>query len=270
MNISLQKIKHLLFLALLAVPILGQAQAGLLQEKTAFKNTPLKIWAQDLSTAGLLLRTNPKPHGALTVDPVFPVVNHGSVTVDEERGYVNFIPEAGYTGLADFNYVACDSVGTCAMGSVTVYVNEPSATFNDAIRLGTGQNTTKAIPMPFMVTSIGTPTKGRGKVSIEKSAYAVVYQPNLDEFGDDEFIVYGENGNQRKVTLDIIERPVNSTSLAKDDVVYAIVEMERLLLHRMRDLEELVEFGIKFLMRATWNTLVLLMWFMIEIILAQM
>ena len=139
------------------------------------------------------------------------------------RDSVNFIPEAGYTGLADFNYVACDSVGTCAMGSVTVYVNEPSATFNDEIRLGTGQNTIKAIPMPFMVTSIGTPTKGRGKVSIEKSAYAVVYQPNLDESGDDEFIVYGENGNQRKVTLDIIERPVNSTSLAKDDVVYAIL-----------------------------------------------
>ena len=308
MNISLQKIKHLLFLALLAAPILGQAQAGLLQEKTAFKNTPLKIWAQDLSGQGLQLRTNPEhgeiidrieglqsidtflylpnedflgldefvfehfttippsfptlvhttvkikvlpsyveaqhdytvittgeearirvitndsvTHGALTVDPIFPVVNHGSVTVDEERGYVNFIPEAGYTGLADFNYVACDSVGTCAMGSVTVYVNEPSATFNDEIRLGTGQNTIKAIPMPFMVTSIGTPTKGRGKVSIEKSAYAVVYQPNLDESGDDEFIVYGENGNQRKVTLDIIERPVNSTSLAKDDVVYAIL-----------------------------------------------
>ncbi|MFK7983406.1 MAG: Ig-like domain-containing protein, partial [Saprospiraceae bacterium] len=162
-------------------------------------------------------------HGALTVDPIFPVVNHGSVTVDEERGYVNFTPEAGYTGLADFNYVACDSVGTCAMGSVTVYVNEPSATFNDEIRLGTGQNTAKAIPMPFMVTSVGTPNQGRGKVSIEKSAYAVIYQPNLDESGDDEFIVYGENGNQRKVMLDIIQRPVNSTSLANDDVAYAIL-----------------------------------------------
>jgi len=64
MNISLQKIKYLLFLALLAVPILGQAQAGLIQEKTAFKNTPLKIWAQDLSTAGLVLRTNPE-HGEI-------------------------------------------------------------------------------------------------------------------------------------------------------------------------------------------------------------
>ncbi len=306
MNISLQKIKHLLFLALLAIPILGQAQAGLLQEKTAFKNTPLKIWAQDLSTAGLVLRTNPEygeiiriveglqsvdtmyylpnedftgldefvfehfttippsfptlvhttvkikvlpsyveaqhdytvmtagettsirvitndsvTHGALTVDPVFPVVNHGTVSVGAERGYVNFIPEAGYTGLADFNYIACDSIGTCAMGSVTVYVNEPNATFNDEIRLGTGQNTAKAIPMPFMVTSIGTPSKG--KLSIEKSAYTVVYQPNLDIYGTDEFIVYGENGNQRKVMLDIIERPVNSTSLANEDVVYAVL-----------------------------------------------
>lgn len=306
MNISLQKIKHFFFLVLFAVPILGQAQAGLLQEKTTFKNTPLKIWAQDLTGQGLVLRTNPQhgeiiriieglqsidtliylpnedflgldefvfehfttippsfptlvhttvkikvlpsyveaqhdytvmtvgkkasirvitndsvTHGALTVDPIFPVVNHGLVSVGAERGYVDFIPETDYTGLADFNYIACDSIGTCAMGAVTVYVNEVGATFNDEIRLGTGQNTTKAIPMPFMVTSIGTPSKG--KLSIEKSEYAVVYQPNLDEFGSDEFIVYGENGNQRKVMLDIIERPVNSISLANEDVVYAVL-----------------------------------------------
>lgn len=308
MNISLQRIKHFLLLAFLAVPILGQAQAGLTQEKTAFRNTPLKIWAQDLSGQSLVPVTNPQngiilniidglngidtivylpnegylgldefsfehfaiasptlafptlihttvkikvlpsyveaqhdytvmttgeeasirvitndsvTHGALTIDPIFPVVNHGTVSKGAERGYVNFVPEAGYTGLADFNYVACDSIGTCAMGSVTVYVNEPNAIFNDEIRLGTGQNTSKAIPMPFKVTNIEATTNGN--VSIERSEYAVVYQPNLDFYGSETFTVYGENGNQRTVILDIIERPVNSFSLANDDVVYAIL-----------------------------------------------
>lgn len=307
MNISLHKIKHFLLLAFLAVPILGLAQAGLLQEKTAFKNTPLKIWAQDLSGQSLVLRGAPPKngeiieiigglngvdtivylpstdyigldefsfehfaiasptiafptlihttvkikvlpsyveaqhdymvmtvgeeasirvitndsvtHGALTVDPIFPVVNHGTVSKGSERGYVNFIPEAGHSGLADFNYIACDTVGTCAMGSVTIYVNEPNASFNDEIRLGTGQNTAKAIPMPFKVISTDATTNG--ELSIEKSEYAVVYQPNRDFFGEESFTVYGENGNQRTVTLDIIERPVNSLSLAHKDVVYA-------------------------------------------------
>ena len=158
-------------------------------------------------------------HGALTVDPIFPVVNHGTASVGAERGYVNFTPETGYTGLADFNYIACDSIGTCAMGSVTIYVNEASATFNDEIRLGTGQNTSKAIPMPFKVTRVEPATN----VSIEKSEYAVVYQPSLDDYGQDEFVVYGENGNQRKVMMDVIQRPVNRLSLAKDDIIYAVL-----------------------------------------------
>ncbi|MEM6320303.1 MAG: Ig-like domain-containing protein [Bacteroidota bacterium] len=302
MDISLQKLK-LLFILLFALPILGQAQAGLSQEKTAFKNTPLKIWAQDVSSQGLVLVTNPKhgrvidniagengvdtlvylpnqdfigvdeftfehftdypplvrvgpvkttakitivpsyveaqhdysvieagktvslrvitndsvTHGALSIDPIFPVVNHGTVMVGAERGFVNFTPEDNFTGLADFNYIACDSIGTCATGAVTVYVNPKGATFNDAIRLGTGQNTDKAIPMPFKVTRVEPATN----VKIEKSQYAVVYQPQYDFYGQETFTVYGADGNQRTVTIDVIERPINALSLANEDVVYA-------------------------------------------------
>ena len=91
MNISLQKIKHFLFLALLAIPILGQAQAGLLQEKTAFKNTPLKIWAQDLSGQGLVLRTNPQ-HGR-----IIKVVT-GPQAVDT----LYYLPNEDFLGLDEF------------------------------------------------------------------------------------------------------------------------------------------------------------------------
>lgn len=303
MNISLQKLKFLFFLALLAIPILGNAQAGLVQSKTAFKNTPLKIWAQDVSAQGLVLVTNPKygkvidnisglngvdtlvylpnedfigfdefsfdhftdypplvrvgpvqttvkikivpsyveaqhdytvvtrnestslrvitndsvTHGALTVDPIFPVVNHGTVSVGAERGFVDFTPEQDFTGLADFNYIACDSLGTCATGSVTVYVNPEGVTYNDEIRLGTGQNTSKAIPMPFKVTRV----EPANHVKIEKSEYAVVYEPNFDFTGEHTFTVYGENGNQRTITIDVIERSINALTLAKEDVIYA-------------------------------------------------
>ena len=307
MDISLHKFKHLLFLALLALPILGNAQVGLTQEKTAFRNTILKIWAQDAIGTGLVPVNQPEngqlvdiirggnnsngvdtilylpnpdflgqdaftfehytdgnpniagvvevhttveikivpsyveaqhdytvtnqgemalirvvtndsvTHGALTIDPIFPVVNHGTVKVSAEEGAVEFIPEVGFVGLADFNYIACDSVGTCATGAATIYVNEQGATFDDELQLGTGQNTSKSIPMPFKVTSV----EPAQNVRIEKSQYAVVYEPEFDFAGTETFTVYGENGNKRTFTIDVIERPVNFLSLAKEDVVYA-------------------------------------------------
>ncbi|MEM1121951.1 MAG: Ig-like domain-containing protein, partial [Bacteroidota bacterium] len=169
-------------------------------------------------TTSLRVITNDSvTHGALTVDPVFPVVNHGTVSVGAERGFVTFTPEEDFTGLADFNYIACDSLGTCATGSVTVYVNPEGAIFNDEIRLGTGQNTSKAIPMPFKVTRVEPATH----VKIEKSEYAVVYEPDFDFHGAQTFTVYGENGNQRTVTIDVIERSINALTLAKEDVIYA-------------------------------------------------
>lgn len=306
MDISLQRFKRLTFLiALLAIPLIGFSQSALKQEKTGFRNMPVKIWAQDISGQGLVLRSNPRfgqiidnipgspgsngvdtlvylpnpnfvgkdefdfehfanfpqvvglglllttveitivpsyveaqhdymvmtegesatlrvisndsvTHGALTIDPVFPVVNHGTVSVGAEVGTVDFTPDAGFTGLADFNYIACDTVGTCATGTATVYVNRPGVVFNDAIRLGTGQNTAKAIPMPFKVTSVDNPN-----VKIESSQYAVIYEPGFNFTGTAEFTVFGENGNQRRVALDVIERPVSTLSLAVEDVVYA-------------------------------------------------
>ena len=303
MDISLNKLKNFLLLfAFLAIPLYGFSQAGLKQSKTGFINLPLKIWAQDVSSQGLTLLTNPLhgqiidnipglngvdtlvylpnedflgkdeftfehftdypplvrvgpvqttveitvvpsyvdaqhdytvttigktasirvlsndsvSHGALTIDPIFPVVNHGTVSVGSESGTVDFTPETGYTGLADFNYVACDSIGTCATGSVTVHVNPQGVVFNDAIRLGTGQNTSKAIPMPFHVTSVDN-----ANVKIENSGYAVVYEPPFDFYGQEIFTVFGKNGNQRTISLDVIERPVNAFSLAREDVLYA-------------------------------------------------
>ncbi len=305
MDISLKQIKHLLFLVLFAFPVLGHAQVGATQSKTAFKNSPIKIWASDFAGQGLKLISNPNngiiidyiggsngedtivympnidyigidefafehytgypnpnipttvrttvkikivpsyveaqhdytavtvdqsttirvitndsvTHGKLTVDPIFPVVNHGTVSVAEERGYVNFTPEAGYTGLADFSYIACDTVGTCATGAVTIYVNPENVTYNDEIRLGTGENTAKAIPMPFKITRVEPATN----VNIEKSEYAVIYEPTTNFHGTDQFTVYGEDGNQRVINIDVIERPINSFSLAEEDIAYGIL-----------------------------------------------
>ena len=158
-------------------------------------------------------------HGELSLNPVFPVVNHGKASASSQRGFVDFKPEAGFTGLADFNYIACDELGTCATGAASVYVNPKGKMFNDAVRLGTGQNTKKSIPMPFKVTR----TDLTDNVKIEVSKYAVVYEPSFDFVGQEEFTVYGENGNQRTITIDVIERNNNFLGLAVNDVNYALL-----------------------------------------------
>ena len=158
-------------------------------------------------------------HGDLYLNPVFPVVNHGKASLSDQSGFVDFKPESGFTGLADFNYIACDELGTCATGAASVYVNPKGKIYNDEIRLGTGQNTKKSIPMPFMVTATDLPNK----VKIEVSRYAVVYEPEFDQAGQERFTVFGEGGHQRTIVMDIIERPVSEQSLAADDVNYALL-----------------------------------------------
>ena len=156
-------------------------------------------------------------HEPLSLDAVFPVVNHGVVEKATEEGFAKFTPEPGYTGLADFNYIVCDSKQTCKTGSVTIYVNPDGATFSDEVHLATGENTSKTVPMPFHVLRV----EPSNNVRIENSQYAIVYKPVTGFIGTETFTVYGENGNQRVITMDVIERPVNFTSLAQNDIVYA-------------------------------------------------
>ncbi len=156
-------------------------------------------------------------HEPLSLDPIFPVVNHGVVEKAVEAGFAKFTPEPGYTGLADFNYIVCDSKQTCKTGSVTIHVNPEGATFNDAIHLATGENTDKTVPMPFHVLRVEPSTN----VRVENSRYAIVYKPAIGFTGTETFTVFGENGNQREVIMDVIERPINATSLANDDIAYA-------------------------------------------------
>jgi len=158
-------------------------------------------------------------HGEVVLDPTFPVVNHGKVSLSAQQGFVDFKPESGFTGLADFNYIACDSIGTCATGAASIYVNPKGKIYNDTIRLGTGQNTKKAIPMPFMVTSTDKPDN----VKIEVSQYAVVFEPDFEYTGQQIITVEGVNGNQRVIIMDVIERPNNILSLADNDATYALL-----------------------------------------------
>ena len=121
--------------------------------------------------------------------------------------------------MADFNYIACGDLGTCATGSASVYVNPVGKIFNDEVRLGTGQGTKKSIPMPFKVTGTDLPNK----VKVEVSQYAVVYEPEFDQVGQDVFTVFGEGGHQRTIVMDVIERPINQQSLAANDITYALL-----------------------------------------------
>ena len=157
-------------------------------------------------------------HGEVVLEPIFPVVNHGKVSLSAQQGFVDFKPESGFTGLADFNYIACDSIGTCATGAASIYVNPIGKIYNDTIRLGTGQNTKKAIPMPFMVTNTDQPDN----VKIEASQYAVVYEPAFEYAGQQIITVEG-NGHKRVIIMDVIERTNNFLSLADNDISYALL-----------------------------------------------
>ncbi len=77
-----------------------------------------------------------------------PIVSNGNAVPDNNS--IVFIPENGFEGIAHFNYIACDDIGTCANGTVSISVigNSVPQPF-DTTYLATAVNTVLPIPLNF-------------------------------------------------------------------------------------------------------------------------
>jgi len=91
MDISLKKIKHLFLLAILAFPVLGHAQVGVTEQKTAFKNTPLKVWAENLFGTDLDLQSNPE-NGE--------IINY----IQGKKDTFVYMPDVDFIGVDEFSF----------------------------------------------------------------------------------------------------------------------------------------------------------------------
>ncbi len=124
-------------------------------------------------------------------------VEGGEATIS--NGMIHFSPDSGYSGMAHIRYIACDSLGTCGTGLLTISVLD-----GESIDLTMDLATTKNIPVEAPLEWTGyeidsAPTNGTAQIN---DGLELVYTPNEDFYGTDNFtITKGQLTKEVSVTV---------------------------------------------------------------------
>ncbi len=125
--------------------------------------------------------------GAIDLTSIM-VVNNGTAVVNPDNVSIDFTPNPGYEGMAQFNYTTCDSLGTCDAAVVTVFVQNDNVATNDTVYLTTPKNTPISVLVPLQQGYLIGYNPDHGAVNYA-NAGTLEYTPDLDYVGMDNFTV---------------------------------------------------------------------------------
>ena len=144
----------------------------------------------------------------------------GSVTTN--NGIVTFVPDAGYTGMAQIKYTACDTLGTCATGMYTVSVFDGDP-INGEISLGTTRETPVKTPLDWPSYVINQqPSYGHAVIN---DLQELVYTPNPGYYGDDYFTIntlVNSVQTTKEIHVKVYNKPAPN-AIAIEDLFYTSV-----------------------------------------------
>lgn len=149
-----------------------------------------------------------------------PIAMNGQASV--QTGLLQFIPDAGFTGITTVQYQVCDSLGTCDFEYVTIQVLGSSFS-SDTIDVAVKQDESITLPLPKEgFTILDSSREGSlemiGEVALE-------YVPAEGYYGLDSFQVELSNGDARLYRAQVLERKDKRNSLV-DDVAYTEINQE--------------------------------------------
>ena len=152
-----------------------------------------------------------------------PVVSDGfSFIIPDSTIY--FQPDPGFIGFASLNYIVCDPIGTCDVGTVTISVTDDTPlTGNDSVYVTTLVNTPVSLPLSHLGYEIvDDPTDG--EISFI-SGGVIEYSPNTDFVGADDFLLkklYNGVNYYRHFFVDVKQHQ-NTNQVAFDDYAFTAV-----------------------------------------------
>ncbi|HMG16902.1 MAG TPA: Ig-like domain-containing protein, partial [Saprospiraceae bacterium] len=153
----------------------------------------------------------------LTLSANFPYVMHGIAT-PINGNHVSFLPDYNFTGVANVNYIACDAMNTCKMGSVVIKVIDSSMPVYDTLRYSVKKSGNIDIQLGLggYTAIVQYPTQGGlNDISLD----LVKYTPNSPYVGTDLF-TYSNiiNGvTHYKTVIVYVFNTTNSNKYAIDD-----------------------------------------------------
>lgn len=128
----------------------------------------------------------------LSLSQSIPYSTHG--TASKLGNSIHFAPESNFTGVANVNYLACDALNTCKMGTVIIKVLENNQSVNDTLRYTIAKNTNSNIFLGLNGFDGYTLNPSHGTIS-NISTDVINYAPNNNYTGQDNFVVYKEISN---------------------------------------------------------------------------
>lgn len=124
---------------------------------------------------------------SLTVSQTIPYAFHGTAT--KSGNLIHFVPETGFTGTANFDYIACDAQNTCHVGSVIVKVVTDSPEVNDTLRYTLTKNGVANVFIGMNGYDGITKNPSHGTLA-DASTGVLKYVPTNNYTGLDTFKVY--------------------------------------------------------------------------------
>lgn len=149
-----------------------------------------------------------------------PVTNNGTVQLIDDNTKIVFTPEAGFSGIADFNYVICDGQGACDGAVVNICVLGGSSDY-EKLEIFTKEDTPQVVIAAldgFAVTA--APQNG----SVTDTSGVWVYHPNANFDGVDNFTLSG-SGFTQEVEITVLNAPTPNT-FVKNDTYYLAIDGE--------------------------------------------
>ncbi len=154
----------------------------------AGQSVTIDVLANDLSNAPIIFVE------------VLPVSNFGTVVLNADST-VTFTPDAGFSGNANFNYTACDDLGSCEVGTVNVYVEPATTPAHETLHIFTKKNASQVVLLPLDGFTLMTPPSNGDLDSLD----IMEYIPDSNYVGTDSFIFEDVNQNKKEITVEVLD-----------------------------------------------------------------
>ncbi len=161
--------------------------------------------------------------GSLKIRGV-PIASSGSVAVSSDSSSLSFTPNTGFEGVASILYTACDTLGACDQGLLTVRIADYQPNYQDTFYFQNNINTSLPITLPDTSFVVGTGPEN-GNVSVRNN-FTFNYKPDTDFYGLDSitFEVPADN-SEVLVYIEVINTP-GPNKFAIEDYGYLLTNQD--------------------------------------------
>ena len=159
-------------------------------------------------------------NGVLTLHSVSPVFRHGTVNITNGDQF-EFTPNSGFEGITHMSYIACNDVGKCEKGVISVLVHDYGLPSTQSGEVLTSKEEAIPVLLPHTDYTVSqNPTNGTLTL-LEDFSY--LYTPNPGFSGEDNFVFElptPDGPSVYSVTATVMDIPP-SNNFANDDYAYA-------------------------------------------------